>query len=487
MGINSLGDIMTKKLFNFDNSYEKLPKIFYRKVHENPVSEPKLLYYNDDLGLSLGLDNESIKEEGQDILSGSFFPSEASSISQAYMGDQYGHLTMLGDGRAVLIGEILDKTGKRFDIQLKGSGKTPFSRGGDGKATLGAMLKEYIFSEGLFGLNVPTTRSLALLLTGEGVIRNKIEDGAVLTRVASSHIRVGTFQYAYYKNDFESLKILADYSMERHFPEIARNDYLKFFEMVIKKQASLIAKWMSLGFVHGVMNTDNMAISGETIDFGPCAFIDEYDLKSVYSSIDRYGRYAFSNQPTIAFWNLARLGESLWPLISQDKKDGIEKINGLLDNFGLYFYKDYYQEMTKKLGIFEANDDDGILVNEFLSLLSKYRLDYTNSFLDLTNKNFSKDEYKEEDFVAFFTKLETRYKKEGKAEEEVEKLMLASNPQIIPRNFWVQESIKLSETGDFSLFDELLEALKNPFEPSEDKEKFKIVPKGKKYVTYCGT
>ena len=479
---------MTKKLWDFDNSYEKLPSRFFRKVHLNPVGSAEYVYYNEDLAKSLGLD-ENIKEESIDVFSGSNFPEGASSISQAYMGDQFGNLVMLGDGRAILVGEILNPEGERFDIQLKGSGRTPFSRGGDGKAVLGPMLKEYLFSEGLHHLNIPTTRSLAVVTTDETVIRQEISIASILTRVAKSHLRVGTFQYGYYQGNVEDLKKLADYTINRHFPHIENNEnkYLDFYNEVIKVQSSLIAKWMSVGFVHGVMNTDNMTISGETIDYGPCAFIDEYDLKSVYSSIDRFGRYSFGNQPEIAFWNLGRFGESLIPLISDDKIKAMDKLNSVLKEFGEYFYKDYYTEMSKKFGIFEFNESDIKIIDKYLKFLEENNLDYTNSFIDLTFQNFEDSVYETETFKEWKNTWLERINSQGKSKEELEEYMKNINPSIIPRNYWVKKSIDEAEGGDFTLFNEFLEALKNPFAHSESQEKFKEFPKDNIHVTFCGT
>ncbi len=479
---------MTKNLWNFDNSYENLPSGFFRKVHLNPVSNPQYVYFNEALTRDLGF-SDNLKDEGLEVFSGNEFPQGASSISQAYMGDQFGNLVMLGDGRAILVGEVLDNDGNRFDIQLKGSGRTPFSRGGDGRAALGPMLKEYLFSEALFALRIPTTRSLAVVTTGENVIRDDISQGAILTRVAKSHLRVGTFQFAAYYRDKEDLKALADYAISRHYPFLKdeKSPYLGLYREVIKNQASLIAKWMGVGFVHGVMNTDNMTISGESIDYGPCAFIDEYIPDSVYSSIDRYGRYAFKNQPEIAFWNLGRLGEAFIALISDDNLKAVDELNKELRTYADLFVKYYYMEMTKKLGFKNFEDGDEVIVDAFLKFLHDYKLDYTNSFVELTFGKFERDEYLASQFKDFLSLREDRLKKQGLSEEEVRDFMKSINPAIIPRNYWVKESIDLAEDGDFSLFDEFLKALEDPFAHSEDQEKFKVYPKDHVHVTYCGT
>lgn len=480
---------MKNNLWKFDNTFENLPSRFYRKVHLNPVGKAEYVYFNEDLAKELCLNSEKIKSESIDIFSGSDFPEGASMISQAYMGDQFGNLVMLGDGRAILVGEILDKDGNRFDIQLKGSGRTPYSRGGDGKAVLGPMLKEYLFSESIHSLKIPTTRSLAVVTTDEHVIREEISIAAILTRVASSHLRVGTFQYGYYQGDKEDLKKLADYAIDRHYPEIkdSENKYLDFYKEVIKAQGSLVAKWMSVGFVHGVMNTDNMTISGETIDYGPCAFIDEYKLDSVYSSIDRYGRYAYNRQPEIAFWNLGRFGESLIPLIDDDKLKAIEKLNSVLKDFGEIFFNKYYSEMAKKFGILEFKKEDEEIIDSYLKFLEENKLDYTNSFVDLSFMDFEEEVYKNGTFEEWKEKWMERITSQGKSKEELIEIMKKNNPSIIPRNYWVEKSIEEAESGDMSLFKEFLNALKDPFAHSKDQDKFKEIPQGRRYITYCGT
>lgn len=480
---------MNKINWNFDNSYEGLPSIMYRKVNLNPVPNPSLIYLNEELAVELGLDAASLKEKGLEIFSGNEFPKGASQISMAYLGHQFGHLAMLGDGRAVLVGEQITPEGKRFDIQLKGSGRTPFSRGGDGKAVLGPMLREYLISEAMHALNIPSSRSLAVALTGEKVIRDAILPGAILTRVASSHLRVGTFQFAAHQKDISKLKALADYAITRHYPNIesTENPYLEFYKAVMEKQAELIALWQSVGFIHGVMNTDNMTISGETIDYGPCAFMDKYDLATVFSSIDRYGRYAYGNQPQIAAWNLGRLGEALIPVISDNEEDSINLLNIEIRKFMDLFADKYYKIMLEKLGITDSKPEDRDLVDELLKFMDENRVDYTNLFLDLTFGSFEDEVYGSEEFIKWKTSWETRLKETGKSESEIREYMKSKSPAIIPRNFWVDRAIKFAEEGDFSQFDELLEALKEPFAHTEYQEKFKFVPDMENFKTYCGT
>lgn len=471
--------------FNFKNSYEKLPEIFFSKIEPTVRENPRTLIINDDLAEELKLDGENLWKNGE-ILSGSKFPENYSGISQAYMGHQFGFFTMLGDGRALLLGEHLVDD-KRYDIQLKGSGRTPYSRGGDGNATLGPMLREYIISEGLYHLGVPTSRSLAVTLTGEKVYRNGHEDGAVLTRVAKSHIRVGTFQFAIYHGEKEDLKILADYSIKRHYPEIedSENKYLEFFKKVMENQIKLIALWQSIGFIHGVMNTDNMSISDEGFDYGPCAFMDKYDLKTVFSSIDSMGRYAYGNQPKIGAWNLARFAETLIPLVDEDKDKSIELLENELQKYSELFEIEYKKLISKKLGFREYEETDDDLIMEFLDLLGKYNPDYTNIFLDLSYRNFKDKIYEKEDFKTWIEKWENRLLKEGNDEENKE-FMLSVNPQIIPRNYWVQKAIEEGEKGNPELMAHLLQELQNPFTESKEKEKYKIVP-DIEFVSYCGT
>ena len=479
--------------FNFDNSYINLPKEFYSHVNLKPVKSPKLAILNNNLASSLGLSLEFLKSpKGISILSGNTKADDGAYISQAYAGHQFGHFTMLGDGRALLIGEQITPSNQRFDIQLKGSGRTPFSRGGDGRAVLGPMLREYIISEAMHGLKIPTTRSLSVISTGEDVYRDEIKQGAILTRVASSHIRFGTFEFASYFLDKDKLKQLADYTIKRHFPFISdeQNKYVSLLEEVIKLQASLVAKWQCVGFIHGVLNTDNMSICGETIDYGPCAFMDTYDPKTVFSSIDTEGRYSYQNQVAMVSWNLCRFAETLLPLISDDEDKAIDIAQDCLAKFTDLAISNLILGMCSKIGIFEPDSNDESLLNGLLDMMKKYKEDYTNTFLALTFKDFPKSRmFVTDEFSVWYKKYQDRIKSQGKSKEEVFNLMKNSNPAVIPRNHRVEEALTASENGDFSVMNNLLKALANPFEHSDfQKEYSKPAPKSQcDYKTYCGT
>ena len=479
--------------FNFDNSYINLPKEFYSHVNLKPVKSPKLVILNNNLASSLGLSLEFLKSpKGISILSGNTKADDGAYISQAYAGHQFGHFTMLGDGRALLIGEQITPSNQRFDIQLKGSGRTPFSRGGDGRAVLGPMLREYIISEAMHGLKIPTTRSLSVISTGEDVYREEIKQGAILTRVASSHIRFGTFEFASYFLDKDKLKQLADYTIKRHFPFISdeQNKYVSLLEEVIKLQASLVAKWQCVGFIHGVLNTDNMSICGETIDYGPCAFMDTYDPKTVFSSIDTEGRYSYQNQVAMVSWNLYRFAETLLPLINDNEDKAIDIAQNCLAKFTGLAISNIISEMCSKIGIFEPDSNDESLLNDLLDMMKKYKEDYTNTFLALTFKDFPKSGmFVTDEFSIWYKKYQDRIKSQGKSKEEVFNLMKNSNPTVIPRNHRVEEALAAAENGDFSVMNNLLKALANPFEHSDfQKEYSKPAPKSQcDYKTYCGT
>lgn len=479
--------------FNFDNSYINLPKEFYSHVNLKPVKSPKLVILNNNLASFLGLSLEFLKSpKGISILSGNTKAEDGAYISQAYAGHQFGHFTMLGDGRALLIGEQITPSNQRFDIQLKGSGRTPYSRGGDGRAVLGPMLREYIISEAMHGLKIPTTRSLSVISTGEDVYREEIKQGAILTRVASSHIRFGTFEFASYFLNKYKLKQLADYTIKRHFPFISdeQNKYVSLLEEVIKLQASLVAKWQCVGFIHGVLNTDNMSICGETIDYGPCAFMDTYDPKTVFSSIDTEGRYSYQNQIAMISWNLCRFAETLLPLISDDEDKAIDIAQNCLAKFTDLAISNLISGMCSKIGIFEPDSNDESLLNELLNMMKKYKEDYTNTFLALTFKDFPKSGmFVTDEFSVWYKKYQDRIKSQGKSKEEVFNLMKNSNPAVIPRNHRVEEALAAAENGDFSVMNNLLKALANPFEYSDfQKEYSKPAPKSQcDYKTYCGT
>ena len=458
-----------------------------------PVKSPKLVILNNNLASSLGLSLEFLKSpKGISILSGNTKADDGAYISQAYAGHQFGHFTMLGDGRALLIGEQITPSNQRFDIQLKGSGRTPFSRGGDGRAVLGPMLREYIISEAMHGLKIPTTRSLSVISTGEDVYRDEIKQGAILTRVASSHIRFGTFEFASYFLDKDKLKQLADYTIKRHFPFISdeQNKYVSLLEEVIKLQASLVAKWQCVGFIHGVLNTDNMSICGETIDYGPCAFMDTYDPKTVFSSIDTEGRYSYQNQVAMVSWNLCRFAETLLPLISDDEDMAIDIAQDCLAKFTDLAISNLILGMCSKIGIFEPDSNDESLLNGLLDMMKKYKEDYTNTFLALTFKDFPKSRmFVTDEFSVWYKRYQDRIKSQGKSKEEVFNLMKNSNPAVIPRNHRVEEALAAAENGDFSVMNNLLKALANPFEHSDfQKEYSKPAPKSQcDYKTYCGT
>lgn len=480
--------------WNFDNSYAGLPKSFYSSTNPTPVSEPKLIKLNHQLGASLGLNVEALQgEEGRSAFAGNKIPEGAFPLAQAYAGHQFGHFNMLGDGRAVLLGEQITPQDERFDIQLKGSGRTPYSRGGDGRATLGPMLREYIISEAMHALGIPTTRSLAVVSTGETVIRETNLPGAILTRVAASHLRVGTFQYAAGKGDREELKALADYTIKRHFPSIVVDDnqYLSLLREVMKRQAKLIAKWQLVGFIHGVMNTDNVAISGETIDYGPCAFMDTYHPATVFSSIDREGRYAYGNQPGISGWNLARFAESLLPLLHEDQDQAIhlaqEEISGYMD----MYHSNWIAGMRAKLGIFNEENEDESLVKDLLSLMEKHRADYTNTFRALTYENH-KDMvlFGTPEFDQWYKKYSARLERKQESKESSIELMRNSNPGVIPRNHRVEEALEAAvEQGDYSVMKRLLSVLANPYEHSPEQAEYCTLPEpsARPYRTFCGT
>ena len=470
---------MSSKIFNFDNSYRCLSPQFFSEILPTPVSSPELVIFNDKLAadLDLNFDNFSAKQRAE-IFSGNQIPRSAEPIAQAYAGHQFGNFVILGDGRAILLGEHLTQKNQRFDVQLKGSGRTQYSRRGDGRAALAPMLREYIISEAMNKLKIPTTRSLAVVKTGEKVYRETEFPGAILTRIASSHIRVGTFQFAAALHGKEAVEQLMNYAIKRHFPEC--ENARDFFKKVIAAQADLIVNWLRVGFIHGVMNTDNMSICGETIDYGPCAFLDEYDPQKTFSSIDYYGRYAFANQPIIAQWNLARLAETLLPLLANDLNEAREIAEDELDNFYKIYQKKYGQMMRQKLGFagFEAEDES--LIEQILRWMRQNKIDYTNFFCDLmSGKNFDQD---------WFKKWQERRAK-NQLIADSNQIMRRANPLIIPRNHLVEEALAAANNDDFEKFKKLLSALKNPYEQSDDKKPYQIAPEESEKVrqTFCGT
>ena len=479
--------------WNLKNSYRKLPEIFYTTPRPTPVQKPKLVVFNKSLATSLGLDANALQtEEGVAIFSGNKLPEGSKTLAQAYAGHQFGAFTRLGDGRAIMLGEQITPQGERLDIQLKGSGRTMYSRGGDGRATLGPMLREYLISEAMHALNIPTTRGLAVVTTGESVFRETELPGAILTRVASSHLRVGTFQYAVVWGDVDALQALADYAISRHFPEIKdnKNPYLSLLEEIIKRQAALVAKWQLFGFIHGVMNTDNMTISGETIDYGPCAFMNSFDTKTVFSSIDTEGRYAYGNQPSIANWNLARFAETLLPLLDNDQDHAIRQAEEAINRFPEIFNTYWLDGMRAKLGIFNKEKEDQELVSNLLDAMKKYKADYTDTFLALTfNKLEGMTLFHSEEFLKWHNRWLERLKRQEEKDDKVHELMRNNNPAIIPRNHLVEEALDAAvENKDYSVMEQLLDVLSEPFAHTAKQAEYAKVPvPSTPYQTFCGT
>ncbi|NDW54535.1 YdiU family protein [Aliiroseovarius sp. PrR006] len=484
---------------DFDNSFVRELSGFYVDWKGAQVPDPKVLRLNRALADELGLDADHLEtREGAEELVGMRIPDGGTSIAMAYAGHQFGGFSpQLGDGRALLIGELIDTDGKRRDLHLKGSGKTPFSRGGDGKAVLGPVLREYLMGEAMHALGIPTTRALAATTTGETILRqNGPEQGAVLARVAASHLRVGTFQFFAARGDHARVKQLADYAIARHYPEIADTDspYLELFRQVQARQAALIAKWVHVGFVHGVMNTDNMTISGETIDYGPCAFIDAYSSDAVFSSIDRQGRYAFGNQPNLAQWNLARFAETLVLLINPEDQDAaIAQLMQVLEEFPALYQQHWLDGMRKKLGLSTARDEDLDLANDLHSLMQEAGSDYTRTFRALSRvadgDATALDGFMTADGTkGWIARYQHRLTHDGGNNARTD-AMNAVNPIYIPRNHKVEEALTAASDGDMEVFDRLLEILSSPFDEQPGAEAFALpAPDGfGPYTTYCGT
>jgi len=473
------------------NTYTKLPGVFFSKLSPTPVREPEIVIFNEKLAEEIGLDLSDLNEEERTkLLSGNLVPEGAEPFAQAYAGHQFGNFTMLGDGRALILGEHLTPSGQRLDLQFKGSGRTPYSRGGDGRAALGPMLREYILSEAMHTLGIPTTRSLAVATTGETVYRENELPGAILTRIASSHIRVGTFEFASLHEDTSITQALLDYLIDRHFPEIKEkeNQALALLEAAVEQQADLITHWMRVGFIHGVMNTDNMALSGETIDYGPCAFMDVFAPDTVFSSIDHKGRYAYANQPFIAQWNLARLAESLLPLMHEAKEDAIGMAEDTLNAFEQVYKGKWLAMMGSKLGLAEARKEDEKLVTDLLDWMHENGADYTNTFRDLSSKQLPDEKaYSAESFQSWHTRWRARL-----GEEDLDSslaLRKSVNPAVIPRNHKVEEALQAGEEGDLEPFHDLLKALENPYEDGDHLTPYQAPPKPEEKVlqTFCGT
>ena len=437
----------------FDNTYYRLSDIFKEDIKPIPVKKPELVLLNKTLAENLNLNFSNLdNQELSELFSGNSLPKGSNSIAQAYAGHQFGHFTMLGDGRAVLIGEHLSKDNKRYDIQFKGSGKTAFSRNGDGRAALGPMLREYIISEAMNGLGIPTTRSLAVVKTGEDVIRETSQPGAILTRIASSHIRVGTFQYIAARQKKDEIEVLLNYVIDRHYPDIknSKNKATELLSIVLEKQINLVVNWMRVGFIHGVMNTDNMSISGETIDYGPCAFMDTYDPKTVFSSIDQMGRYAYFNQPVITKWNLSRFAECLIPLIDKNQEKAIELATEIINSFEKKYEEKWLNMMRDKLGLFGMDEKDKFLILDLLTWMHQKKIDYTNIFCHLMNENIKEDkDYEDEDFKNWKKRWNERLKTNNNTPEKSLKLMRSANPIVIPRNHKVEEALEAAEKNNF--------------------------------------
>ena len=484
---------MTSSTLQIQNTYCNLPGVFFSKLSPTPVSSPELVLFNQKLAGEIGLDLSLINtEERTNLLSGNLVPKGVEPFAQAYAGHQFGNFTMLGDGRAVVLGEHLTPSGQRLDLQFKGSGRTPYSRGGDGRAALGPMLREYIISEAMHYLGIRTTRSLAVVATGETVYRENELPGAILTRIAGSHIRVGTFEFASLHEDKSITQALLDYLIDRHFPEIKemKNQPLALLEAMIEQQAELITHWMRVGFIHGVMNTDNMALSGETIDYGPCAFMDSFDPATVFSSIDRNGRYSYSNQPYIAQWNLARLAESLIPLIHQEREEAIGMAENALNSFEEVYKSKWLAMMGSKLGLLEAKKEDEKLIIELLDWMHQSSADFTNTFRDFCKPDLPDEEaYLTENFQNWHTRWQLRLEKEEQGLDSSLSLMRSVNPAVIPRNHKVEEALQAGEQGDLNPLQNLLKALENPYEEGDLLTPYQAPPEPteKVYQTFCGT
>ncbi len=479
--------------WHFDNTYSKLPNIFSSEVLPTKVKSPDLIILNDDLSKELGLDFSTTNNKNlSELFSGNLLPKDSKTIAQAYAGHQFGHFTMLGDGRATLMGEHVTKDNERFDIQFKGSGITPFSRNGDGRAALGPMLREYIISEAIHALNIPTTRSLAVVKTGEDVVRENILPGAILTRVASSHLRVGTFQYIAARQNENELKTLVNYTVDRHYPNIekSKNQALDLLRALMEKQINLVINWMRVGFIHGVMNTDNMTISGETIDYGPCAFMDTYDPQTVFSSIDQLGRYAYFNQPSITKWNLARFAECLVPLVNEDKDKAIDIVTEEINNFEKIYETKWLNMMRDKLGLFGEDPKDQVLILDLLTWMHQNKTDYTNTFCYLMNEKIQNNEiFNNENFIVWKKRWEERLMSNNNTPEKYLKLMRSVNPLVIPRNHKVEEALELANNNDLSLVKKLIKIIEKPYENQKEIAEYQSAApiSDQRYQTFCGT
>ena len=473
----------------FDNTYARLPDAFYTRISPSPVRSPKLVALNEPLAVELGLDIAELTSRGGiAVLSGSAAPIGAEPLAQAYAGHQFGGFSpQLGDGRAMLLGEVVDTNAVRQDIQLKGSGRTPYSRGGDGRAWLGPVLREYVISEAMAALGIPTTRALAAVTTGQDVMRESILPGAVLTRVASSHIRVGTFQYFAARRDTASLQILTDYTIARHFPDA--DGPMGLFAAVVAAQAKLIARWMGVGFIHGVMNTDNTHVGGITIDYGPCAFMDSYHAARLYSSIDRNGRYAFGQQPEIIVWNLAQLATSLIPLMGADSDAAVAEATEVLHGFADLYHAAWLEQFRAKLGLKLARSGDAALINDLLERMATQQADFTNTFRALASGN-AREQFTDPDaFDDWNKRWQARLALEASTPAKQQTLIRKTSPALIPRNHRIEEMIEAAVAGDYAPFERLNAALAKPFENAPEYDDLKRPPTKEEEVTqtFCGT
>ena len=475
--------------WNLQSSYTQISDKLISELKPDAVTNPSTVIVNNELAKKLGLNLKGMsKKDLSNLFSGNTLPHGSKPFAQAYAGHQFGQFTILGDGRAHIVGEQVTPDGEIFDIQYKGSGRTPYSRGGDGKAALGPMLREYLISEAMYHLGIPTTRSLAVVETGEKVYREVPLKGSILTRVASSHIRIGTFQFLAAHKDYDGMQALLDFSIKRHFRNInfSKNVDIEFIQSVMQKQIKLIVDWMRVGFIHGVMNTDNSTISGETIDYGPCAFMDSYDAKTVFSSIDTQGRYSFANQPSIIHWNLVRLAECLLPLIDKNEKKSIEIAQNTLNDFSSLFKDEWLQMMRKKIGIEDQSDEDEELINNLVKWMQSKNPDFTNTFCNLMNYEHANDEvFEDNDFDTW----KKNWKKRVKSKEYL-KTMININPVLIPRNYLVEEALNEAETNNkLDKFNDLNRAISSPYQLKNVHIKYLMTPSKTNipYKTFCGT
>ena len=479
--------------WNFDNSYIHLPSNLMSKIKPVKVKLPKLEILNHQLAKELDLNfKDNTEQDLALIFSGNKLPIGSETIAQAYAGHQFGYFTNLGDGRAHLIGEHLNKKKQRFDIQFKGSGKTPYSRNGDGRAALGPMLREYLISEAMHSLNIPTTRSLAVVSTGENILRERYLKGAILTRTASSHIRVGTFQYLASLGNIEDLKKLFFYTIERHYSEIKKlkNPAVALLNLLMDRQIYLTINWMRVGFIHGVINTDNVTLSGETIDYGPCAFMDYYHPNTVFSSIDQNGRYSFMNQEIVCHWNISRFAETLIPFFAENEKESIGIGKEIIDQFPHKFKTNWIEMMKNKLGFIGDFNEDKIFIDKLLLWMEKNKADYTNTFLYLmNNKEILNEIYNNEEFTNLYYQWKERINKNPKDKDDYLSLMKKNNPRFIPRNYLVESALHdASENDDYNKFNKILDLIKNPYDNNINEFNTPSpISFNENYKTYCGT